>query len=64
MPALTDIELDIGPSGEPILKIVIRKHGSDSDQPYPLRLNDLRKVILDKYGVNVKKVVVDGEFQF
>lgn len=44
--------------------MVIRKHGSDTDQPYPLRINDLRKAILAKYGVNVKKVIVDGEFQF
>ena len=58
------VEIAAGPSNEPILRIEIRKHGSDNDQPYPLKINEMRKYILEKWGVNIKKVIVDGQFEF
>lgn len=58
------ISFERSPSGEPVLRMVIRKRGTDSDEPYQLRINDLRRYIIEQWNVDVKKVVVDGEFSF
>ena len=57
-------EIERGPAGEPVLRIEIRKRGNDNDPPYQLRINELRQVINQRWGVNVKKVVIDGEIDF
>lgn len=49
---------------EPVLKMIINKHGSDNDVPYQLRINDLRRAIRERYNVNIKRVEVTGTFIF
>lgn len=56
--------ISAGPDGEPTLKIIIRKHGSDNDQPYQLKINDLRREIRERWNVNVKRIEIDGLFEF
>lgn len=57
-------EIERGPAGEPVLRIEIRKHGNNNDQPYQLRINELRQAISERWNVDVRKVIVDGEFNF
>ena len=59
-----NVAIQRGQAGEPILRIEIRRHGNENDQPYQLRINELRRVIRERWNVDVKKVIVDGEFQF
>jgi len=59
------IEIEQAPGGQPLLRIVIRKNGANVDNgKYTLDLGRFRRYILERYGVDVKKVVVDGEFTF
>ena len=57
-------EIELGPQGEPVLRIEIRRRGNENDQPYELRINELRGLIRERWNVDVKKVIVDGEFTF
>ena len=57
-------EIERDPAGEPVLRIEIRKRGNDNDPPYQLRINELRRAVSERWNVDVKKVVVDGEFNF
>lgn len=57
-------EIELGPQGEPVLRIEIRRRGNENDRPYELRINELRGLIRERWNVDVKKVVVDGEFTF
>ena len=59
-----NILLEPMPNGEPVLRIEIRRRGNENDQPYQLRINELRRTIRERWNVDVKKVIVDGEFQF
>lgn len=62
---LDGIEIERMPDGRPLLRIVIRKNGANvNNGQYTLDLGHFRSYILERYGVDVKKVVVDGEFTF
>lgn len=49
---------------EPVLRIEIRKRGTENDPPYELRINEMRRVIRERYGVDVRKATVDGTFEY
>lgn len=57
-------EIERGPAGEPVLRIEIRKHGNDNDPPYQLQINELRRAINRRWNVDVRKVIVDGVFEY
>jgi len=57
-------EIERSPGGEPVLHIEIRKRGNDSDQPYQLRINEMRRLIRERFGVDVREVIVDGTFSY
>jgi hypothetical protein len=57
-------EIERGPAGEPVLRIEIRKRGNNNDQPYQLQINELRQAINRRWNVDVKKVIVDGVFEY
>lgn len=63
-----DIELNTiiqrDQAGEPVLRIEIRRRGNENDQPYQLRINELRRVIRERWNVDVRKVIVDGVFEY
>ncbi len=58
------VYMDVGVNREPVLRIEIHKRGTENDPPYQLRLNELRRAIRERFGVNVKKVTVDGTFEY
>ena len=62
---IPDISIERQPNGDPLLRLVIRKNGANIDNgEYRLNLQQFREYILERYGVDVKKIVVDGEFVF
>jgi hypothetical protein len=61
---IRQVYVDRTPQNEPVLRIEISKRGTDNDRPYELRINELRQAIRERYGVIIKKVTVDGIFQY
>ena len=58
------IYVDRANDGEPMLRIEFNKRGTEQDPPYQIRVNELRREIRERFGVDIRRVVVDGTFRY